>query len=260
MLREILSLYDPFCLSVPPLSPVQNGLSTFDRKPQGMRKVTCRSSSNTEMWAEAVTTPYGHPNLTSVAISLATMLLRLFLLALSPTVATANHFTCDWGGPGEDPAGAGWLYYCTGEIENETSTTADYICHWPSRTQSKVADSGQIGAGKIEMATPCNGHGFAPFSYCYCNFWNGCLGEQNTTTHRHDKCRFLYKSDDCEWPDVSDSKHKPAKVTIFHTPYAGPPEIEKSTREPFVSGGGKSAAEGCVDGACRARSETGSAP
>lgn len=132
-----------------------------------MGEVTCRSSSNEQVWAEAATMPHASP---SPHLSRNPARLNLSLLALSTMVATANHFTCDWGGAGEDPAGAGWLYYCTGEIENETNTTANYICHWPSRTQSKVAGFGKIDAGKIEMATPSNGHGFAPFSYCYCNF------------------------------------------------------------------------------------------
>lgn len=106
-------------------------------------------------------------------------LLALWLAALCPSKTHAKHYTCSWGGPGNDPQSAGWLQYCTAKIANEDRLTADYVCSVLGREQEKVADYGKLAFTVLEIATPCNGGAFADPQFCYSRFWGACIGKRN---------------------------------------------------------------------------------
>lgn len=71
--------------------------------------------------------------------ALAALLLTLALLTVYLPTATANHHSCTWVGPGDNPTNAGWWFWCTATKKNEEPGKADYIC---SAGGQKVADYG----------------------------------------------------------------------------------------------------------------------
>lgn len=79
------------------------------------------------------------------AASAAMLLLLAFVVLLLPT-ATANHHSCTWVGPGDNPTDAAWWFWCTAPKKNEDNGTADYIC---SAGGQKVADYGRFATVRI---------------------------------------------------------------------------------------------------------------
>lgn len=136
----------------------------------------------------------------------------LALLGFLPT-ATANHFTCNWGGPGNDSAAHGWNYFCTGYQSNQDGFTCDYICELTFR-YAYVATFGKIdhADGIIEFNTACNKNGFAPENFCGPSFWGICLGDKAP----YSKCWYQQSYDDCQSPEWINRTHMPDKVTIYY--------------------------------------------
>ena len=59
---------------------------------------------------------------TNNATTITTMIIEKLYAPLAAllclvTMAMADHYTCNWGGPGNDPASKGWSYVCEGEKE-----------------------------------------------------------------------------------------------------------------------------------------------
>lgn len=163
-------------------------------------------------------------------------LLVVLILTLSTHLPTtqAKHYTCNWGGPGNDPYKGGYSLYCTGMKSDEDLYTARYICDFGGGYHTEVATYGMLGGnggeyGIIEFETPCNSPGnFVLYAEdCKPSTWGLCIGERSKTTGDYNLCYYMQYYDDCEWPNVITNTEKPDKVTIFRRGYGPQDEYEK---------------------------------
>lgn len=81
-------------------------------------------------------------------------LLVLVILAYVPSAAVANHVTCSWTGPGNDPEPAGWINTCVAKKQSDDGETAIYVGYF-EHGHSTVADFGKLrpnkdGRGRLE--------------------------------------------------------------------------------------------------------------
>lgn len=144
-------------------------------------------------------------------------LLAFILLAYGPSSTSANHFTCTWGGPGNDPHSAGWLKSGQGVKERDDGATALYTVYHDSGGHARVADIGKLrpptrDGSILEFHTPCNGGGWALPDWCRDpHFYGLCLGNGPP----YSKCLYMQQYDDCEWPDLFKANNHPSSVFMF---------------------------------------------
>lgn len=143
------------------------------------------------------------------------LVLAAFLALLHDTLA--DHHTCSWTGPGDNPEASGYKEYCTGAQTDATDTTANYICDFGQGTLRLVADYGVLAARTLEFATACNGHGYLKdeAGNCCCDHVGVCLGDRDSKTKKYSKCYYMSVFDDCQWPQEIAEKNKPGAVHIW---------------------------------------------
>lgn len=145
-------------------------------------------------------------------------LLTLFTTAAVTHVALADHKTCSWTGPGNNPEVGNWKHWCDGQKRDDDGATARYMCEYAHTPSIRVADYGKIAAHTLEFGTGCNGGGFARGEHthhCCCSHFGLCLGERNATTGAYSKCLYQSAWDDCQWPDLFEDNKKPGAVYIW---------------------------------------------
>lgn len=167
--------------------------------------------------------------------------LPLLLLLTLALAAHAKHWTCSWGGPGNNPEKGGYYLFCTGKIVNETTYDASYECPGDDGIPFEVATFGKLPHedGIIEFKTPCNTNGFGSVNSCSPATWGLCLGEKSSKTGDYNKCLYMQYYDDCEWPDVIRDNEKPAKVSIYRKTYKIAEEATVTREVRAVAEGGK---------------------
>ena len=104
--------------------------------------------------------PQTRPNIPAHAHDLAMLTLVLSLLASLFSVVHANHYTCSFQGPGNNPETDGYELFCDATVTEQNQTHAQYNCHWPNGKTSMVADYGYLADFALEFATPCGGGGY----------------------------------------------------------------------------------------------------
>lgn len=138
--------------------------------------------------------------------------------ALSLSPALANHFFCNWDGPGADvPEKYNYERYCSAIQTWADDTHATYTCELSG---VKVADWGYLQEGVLEIATPCNGGGYGDKHECSSHNWAACVNLSNVnSTHKVNlfpwKCYYFSRHDDCQWPTAFTKSELPETVVIY---------------------------------------------
>lgn len=129
------------------------------------------------------------------------------------THVAANHYTCNWGGPDPDPEKASFAKFCEAGQNYVNKKRVTFRCDGPREV--RVADWGYLGDGLLEFGTPCNGGGYALTSQCKNNasFWAVCIVPVGKTTK---ECKYLWRYDDCQWPETFTRDTLPKKVIIYY--------------------------------------------
>lgn len=135
-------------------------------------------------------------------------LLASLALATLP-LTTANHVTCSWDGPGQDPEKAGFAKYCEADQRKDDLTHVTFPC---GIYQNTVADWGYLAKDTLEFATPCNGDGYGSDDDCQHQLWGVCVASRTGKTR---ECLYMSKDDDCQWPVTFTLKTLPEKVIIY---------------------------------------------
>lgn len=133
------------------------------------------------------------------------------LLLLAPR-ATANHFTCNWGGPNPDPGKAGFTKLCEATQHQVNDHQATFHCD--NNPTSPVADWGFLAPGLLEFGTPCNGGGYGSSLQCETGgaAWGICIEGKSGR-----ECKYLNLYDDCAWPGTFTLETLPSKVIIYNS-------------------------------------------
>lgn len=140
--------------------------------------------------------------------------------------SAADHYTCDWQGPGLlSPESYGtYQLFCRAPKIEINSTHAQYICPSPIVLYALAADYGFLAPGKLEFSTPCGGGGYGTNFDCGYHTWALCdapAGKDNDPSTFN--CRYMGRMDDCEWPiTYANSANAPKSVDIWRKKEGGP--------------------------------------
>lgn len=150
---------------------------------------------------------------------LAVRIATSFVLSLSLVAfALAEHFVCEWLGPGPDkPPAYGFVEYCTARRERIDQLHARYLCEHEN-VNTEVANWGYLEPLTLEVLTPRGKGGYAR-NYPNHN-WAVCLlhetGPPSKKTLDITRCLYLKSHDDCAWPVRIEEPALPPNVRIYY--------------------------------------------